>query len=88
MTVSQRMHGLDFLRAVMMSLGVVLHSAQMYLVNPVVDYYWDPMRSLGMDVLLVFINTYRMPVFYLLSGFFTAMLLYRHGAQVMLDNRY
>ncbi len=84
----QRLHGLDFLRALMMSLGVVLHSAQLYLSMPIVDYYWDPARSLSMDVLLYFINTFRMPVFFLLSGFFTALLLDRRGGAAMLRNRW
>lgn len=84
---TQRLHGLDFLRALMMSLGVVLHSAQIYLTIPATDYNWDPARSQSMDVLLFFINTFRMPVFFLLSGFFTAMLLDRRGARAMLQNR-
>ena len=87
-TTAGRLHGLDFLRALMMSLGLVLHSAQIYLTNPAVDYYWDPARSLSMDVLLFFINTFRMPVFYLLSGFFTVLILEKRGFQAMLKNRY
>jgi len=85
---AQRFHGLDFLRATMMLLGVVLHSAQLYLTMPIIDYYWDPVRSFSMDAVLIFINTFRMPVFYLLSGFFTAMLLVRRGEWGMLENRY
>jgi glucan biosynthesis protein C len=88
MSSTRRLHGLDFLRALMMSLGLVLHSAQMYMVNPVVDYYWDPSRSMTMDVVLFLINTFRMPVFFLLSGFFTAMLLARRGQREMFRNRY
>ncbi len=84
----QRLHGLDFLRSLMMSLGVVLHTAQLYLSMPIVDYYWDTARSLSMDVLLYFINTFRMPVFFLLSGFFTALLLDKRGAAAMFRNRW
>ncbi|MEM0952989.1 MAG: acyltransferase family protein [Pseudomonadota bacterium] len=83
-----RYHGLDFLRALMMSLGVVLHTAQIYLTVNAVDYYWDSARSPSMDVLLFFINTFRMPVFFLLSGFFTALLLERRGESAMLTNRW
>jgi len=46
------------------------------------------MRSLSMVVLLLFINTYRMLVFFLLAGFFTALLLYHKGEEAMLKNRY
>lgn len=82
-----RLHGLDFLRALMMMLGVVLHAAQMYLTLPIVDYYWDSARSPSMDLTLIFINTFRMPVFYMLSGFFTALLLFRRGPEDMFENR-
>ncbi|ARN73193.1 acyltransferase family protein [Oceanicoccus sagamiensis] len=84
----QRLHGLDFLRALMMSLGVVLHSAQMYMTLDITDYYIDPMRSVSMDAVLIYINTFRMPTFYLLSGFFTALLFSRRGLEGMLANRY
>lgn len=82
-----RLHGLDFLRALMMMLGVVLHAAQMYLTLPIVDYYWDSARSPSMDLTLIFINTFRMPVFFMLSGFFTALLLLRRGESDMFENR-
>ena len=85
---SQRLHGLDFLRAVMMSLGVVLHTAQLYLTMDIVDYYRDPMRSITMDLTLIVINTFRMPTFYLLSGFFIALLLAQRGADATFRNRY
>jgi len=81
-----RLHGLDFLRALMMSLGVVLHSAQIYLTLPFV--YWDSARSPSMDATLIFINTFRMPVFYLLSGFFAALLLNMKGREELFKNRY
>ncbi len=87
-SASSRYHGLDFLRALMMSLGLVLHAAQLYLVMPIVDYYWDPMRSISMDVLLIFINTFRMPTFFMMSGFFTAMLFARGGLDGLMATRY
>jgi fucose 4-O-acetylase-like acetyltransferase len=57
------------------------------MVNPVIDYYWDPARSLSMDVLLLFINTFRMPVFFLLAGFFAALLLVKRGEHALFENR-
>lgn len=85
----QRLHGLDFLRATMMLLGIVLHGAQMYMTMRLgFDYYIDPMQSPVMDGILIFINTFRMPVFFFLSGFFTALLYQRHGVAPMVKNRY
>lgn len=43
--------------------------------------------SMTMDGVLIFINTFRMPVFFTLSGFFTAMLLVRYGLNGMLTQR-
>ncbi|MGH1372658.1 MAG: acyltransferase family protein [Cellvibrionaceae bacterium] len=89
MMPQQRYHSLDFLRAVMMFLGVVLHGAQMYMaVLTTDDYYLDPMRSVSMDAILVVINTFRMPTFFLLSGFFVALLFQRRGLSGMLKNRW
>jgi hypothetical protein len=87
-TSHERLHGLDFLRAAMMTLGVVLHAAQIYVTMPIADYYWDSMRSPSMDATLIFINTFRMPTFYFLSGFFTALILSRRGIHEMMSNRY
>lgn len=86
--MDQRLHGLDFLRALMMMLGIVLHGAQMYMtMNLGFDYYRDPASSPSMDALLIFINTFRMPVFFALSGFFTALLLGRYQLRGMVENR-
>jgi len=86
---AQRLHGLDFLRGSMMLLGIVLHGAQMYMTMHLgFDYYRDPMSSLAMDGLLIFINTFRMPVFFFMSGFFTALLYQRYSISGMLENRY
>lgn len=85
----ERYHSLDLLRAVMMVLGIVFHGVQMYYVTlGADDYYRDPSRSYAMDAILVLTNTFRMPVFYMLSGFFAALLLARRGRAGMLRNRY
>lgn len=89
MPTHQRLHGLDFLRASMMLLGIVLHGAQMYMTMHLgFDYYKDPQLSPIMDGLLIFINTFRMPVFFFLSGFFTALLYQRYAMGGMWSNRY
>jgi glucans biosynthesis protein C len=76
------------MRATMLLLGLVLHAAQMYLQLPLApDYYWDAQRSIVMDVLLIIINTFRMPAFYMLNGFFTALLIDRKGVDGMWRNR-
>ena len=68
----QRRHDLDALRAAAMLLGLVLHASLAY-VNikfwPVLDVYSHPI----FDGLLHFIHGFRMPLFFVLSGFFAAM---------------
>ena len=75
----RRYHGLDFVRATMMMLGVVLHTALVYL--PTDDWvYRDPNSSPFLSVFLVqVIHIFRMPVFFVMAGFFGAMLLERRG---------
>lgn len=82
---SQRYHGLDFLRGIMMLLGLVIHSAVFYITMG--QGYRDPSVSPIMDYIIIFISAFRMPAFFILSGFFTALLFYRRGLPQMLHNR-
>ena len=64
---------MDTLRGVLMAFGVVLHAALVYDTGR----RWivsDPAGNtlFGMGVTLI--HLYRMPVFFLVSGFFTALL--------------
>ncbi|HJZ93347.1 MAG TPA: acyltransferase family protein [Gemmataceae bacterium] len=78
--VPDRYHGLDALRGFAMFLGVVLHAAIPYLHNPVP--FWpvrDDHGSPLFDVFLLAVHDFRMQVFFLLAGFFGALLYARHG---------
>jgi peptidoglycan/LPS O-acetylase OafA/YrhL len=80
-TPTTRYHGLDVLRAAMMLLGVLLHAACNYIPGPA-DGGWsarEPDTSPLAGVLVVFIHAFRMPAFFLLAGFFGAMMLERRG---------
>ncbi len=77
-----RYHGLDLLRACMMSLGVVLHVAINYQQSPA-DGAWpyrDPNPSPLAGLLVLGIHAFRMPAFFLLAGFFAAMMFSRSGS--------
>ncbi|HEY0845844.1 MAG TPA: acyltransferase family protein [Noviherbaspirillum sp.] len=88
MTPAQRYHSLDNLRAIMMWLGIVLHVAVNHLVENDSPLPWrDTARSEFADLTLVFIHVFRMPVFFILSGFFVAMLVSRRGYGGMLKHR-
>jgi peptidoglycan/LPS O-acetylase OafA/YrhL len=86
---TERIHSLDSLRAIMMLLGLVIHSAITYGLYE--GYHWpikDPV-STGpfMDYIVFFIHAFRMPIFFVVAGFFGAMLFFERGHKKMLKNR-
>ncbi len=68
---NKRHHGLDAYRAILMILGVVLHTAVIYGLKNIIDS----------------IHTFRMPAFFLLSGYFGALLLCKYDFIKMIKNR-
>lgn len=84
---SERLHALDNLRAVMMWLGIVLHVAVIYMVRESPLPWRDGHASLVADFLVALIHSFRMPVFFILAGFFVALLAQRRGWAGMLKNR-
>ncbi len=85
---SVRYHGLDSLRAAMMLLGVVLHAAIAY---ADADFkIWpihDPQTTPWLDGVVVLIHSFRMPVFFLIAGFFAALLVDKRGEAAFVRNR-
>ena len=86
---ASRYHGLDALRAAMMFLGLALHGAASYMTQASDAWgFKDPSTSELFDVLVFSIHIYRMPVFFVLAGFFGALLYARRGARDFLSNRF
>ena len=87
---TERIHSLDSLRAIMMLLGLVLHSAITY---GVIDYGagWSLKDSgathLSNDFIFGFIHAFRMQIFFIVAGFFGAMLFYERKPLKMVKNR-
>lgn len=82
---SVRRHDLDALRSFAMLLGIALHAALAY-----VGAGWvvnDTPASSALGGLVTAIHGFRMPLFFLLSGFFTAMLWQRRGLAGLLTQR-
>ena len=76
-----RFHGLDALRASMMLLGVLLHVACSFQLGDA-DAGWgyrDPSTSLWATLVVLGIHAFRMPVFFVLAGFFAALVLQKRG---------
>ena len=84
---AERLHALDNLRATMMWLGIVLHVAVIHLEGPSPLPWHDDRSTPVADLLMAFIHAFRMPVFFVLAGFFVALLVQRRGTRGMVRNR-
>lgn len=83
-----RLHGLDALRAIAMFLGVVLHAAIAYKVVAIPTWPHDAdSTNYCWDYLYAFIHSFRMPLFYLIAGFFCRMLFNKIGEQAFVQHR-
>ncbi len=84
-----RIHSLDALRAVMMLLGLVLHTALSYV--PELSSgewpYQDRQASDWFGWLVSLIHTFRMPAFFAVAGFFASFLVERRGTGAFLRHR-
>ena len=89
MEQTERYHSLDFLRAMAMYLGVILHvtilfgSPDRILWNFYGEYYQDPV-----DYQITWgIHLFRMQFFYLIAGFFAEMVYLKKGGKYFSLNR-
>lgn len=74
----------------MMLLGLVLHSALTYNVTNHGNVWIlkDPdSTNIATDFLVLMIHSFRMPIFFLIAGFFGAMLFYERSPKRMIHNR-
>ena len=84
----ERRHDLDALRAFAMLLGIVLHGALAFIpgawavTDASVEGEGEPF-----GILVTAIHGFRMPVFFLMSGFFTAMLWRQRGLRALVRQR-
>ncbi|SFS52447.1 acyltransferase family protein [Brevundimonas viscosa] len=77
-TPTDRLHGLDALRAGALLLGVVLHASLSFFPQQA----WivaDDSRSIGAAVVFFAIHLFRMTAFFLIAGLFAHMMLARRG---------
>jgi len=84
--IHPRRHDLDALRAAAMLLGIVYHAALSFALGPA----WmamDVSQSPAAYVFQAFVHGFRMPLFMLVSGYFTAMLWRQKGMKALLWHR-
>lgn len=78
-----RLHALDGLRGTMMLLGLVFHGACSYVTTDITKVwpYHDAAQSPLADILMSYLHAFRMPIFFVLAGFFAAMMLAKRAAE-------
>ncbi|HTG19053.1 MAG TPA: acyltransferase family protein [Reyranella sp.] len=82
-----RFHALDSLRAAMMFLGIYMHVVVAY--SPIGGWAFKPPElTTTLDWSLVLIHVFRMPVFYVMAGFFAALLWERYGFRRAATDRF
>lgn len=88
--MNHRLHAMDHLRAHMMLLGIIFHAALAFtLGSPAPDSPYRAESGSGIYGFLVeFIHLFRMPVFFVVAGFFTSLLISRRGVTSMINNRF
>ena len=84
-----RYHYLDNVRALAMLAGIVFHAALAY--SPLMHNIWFTTSNESselFDVASFFLHLFRMPVFFLISGFFALYLIDKRGMGGYLKNRF
>lgn len=86
--LSIRYHYMDNLRALAMLVGVLFHASLAY--SPMMQNLWmaaSPDNSAYVDVIAWFSHTFRMPLFFLVSGFFALLLISKIGTVGFIKQR-
>ncbi|PJZ44095.1 acyltransferase family protein [Leptospira brenneri] len=78
---------LDNLRSFALLLGIVFHAAIVY-ASDIKYAIQDENRSDLLSYFCYWIHSYRMPMFYMISGFFSAMVWEKKGSQFYLEARF
>lgn len=87
-SVHHRIYALDALRATMIFLVVLFHCVLSYIVSP--SRIWtfkDEMTTFSADIIVRFVHVFTLPTFFMLAGFFSAMLYLQRGAGVFVRSR-
>lgn len=87
-TPVERLHGLDALRAGALMLGVLLHASMSFL--PGAKFFWvvsDNQKTELLGPVFFVIHQFRMPLFFMLAGYFAHMALQKKGLLDFIKDR-
>jgi glucan biosynthesis protein C len=83
----RRFHAFDSLRGIMMLIGVGMHVACGYTSIPDTWWYTEKNTHWLFDFAILFFHVFRLPVFFVMAGFFAALLMERRGWRGLAVNR-
>ncbi len=89
-TGAQRYGGLDALRGLAVIAGVLLHSCVAYMPSRMPDLLWpvhDAQTTAICHVVFWWLHCFRLPLFFVISGFFAEMMCQSRGADAFLKHR-
>tara|TARA_B110000014_G_C20121740_1_gene594790 strand:- start:2528 stop:3652 length:1125 start_codon:yes stop_codon:yes gene_type:complete len=86
---TERFHGLDAVRGIAMLLGIVLHASLPY-IEGLPKGLWpsDKNTSNIIPIIFEFIHIWRMPIFFIISGFFANLVITRKSLIIWWKNRF
>lgn len=81
MTIAPRLHALDAVRAFALLSGIVLHATLSFMPGlAAIGFPSDVSPSAALEALFYAIHVFRMPLFFMIAGFFAHQMLERKGA--------
>lgn len=85
--MQNRFYGLDYLRAILMLIGILIHSVA--IINPYAVWRYHSKFYENEVIYLIIYSThfFRMEAFFLIAGFFSCMVINKKGIDYYLKNR-
>jgi glucans biosynthesis protein C len=86
--MAERLYAFDALRATMLFFVVLFHTVLSYTVRPsAIWVFKDAITTPTADFVVRLVHAFTLPTFFILAGFFSAMLYLRSGAEGFARNR-
>ena len=88
MNKTERLYGLDFVRCFAMLMGLIIHAPIVFMIQDITGVKFFGFKSEILNVILGWIHMWRMPLFFLISGFFSQLILEKKGIYHFLMDRF
>lgn len=83
---TMRFYYMDAMRSVLMMLGIFIHSSQVYSPSQSWLVFSDTTHPI-FSYVIAFIHSFRMPAFFIISGFFCLMMLQRQSIKTFISSK-